>query len=74
MECIELNCLCKHMKKVRSSQAFILRNPSFELNKTQFLRVSIAENLLICFLLILKISQNVCSIAEKYKHICFGQY
>ena len=24
IECIELNCLCKHMKKVRSSQAAIL--------------------------------------------------
>ena len=36
MESIEINWLCKHSKKVRSSQAYISVNSCTELIKTQF--------------------------------------
>ena len=35
-DCIELNWLCKHMEKVRISQASISINSCTELSKTQF--------------------------------------
>ena len=38
IECIEINWLCKHRKKVRSSQASISTNSCTELSKTQFPR------------------------------------
>ena len=62
------------MKNVRSGQASISINPYIELSKTKFSPVSIVKNLLLCFWQILNISQNVGSITEKYKHICFGKY
>ena len=37
MECIELNYLCKHMKKLPDSHSYI------ELSKTQFFPVSIVN-------------------------------
>ena len=40
MECIELNWLCKHTKKVRSSEA-----ASTELSKTQFFPVNLVNNI-----------------------------
>ena len=43
MECKELNWLCRHMKKVRRSQASISRNSCPELSKTQFFPVSIVN-------------------------------
>ena len=42
MEFIEFN-LCKHRKKVRSSQVFISINSCTELRKTQFYPVSIVN-------------------------------
>ena len=44
MECIELNWLCKHMKKVWSSQTSISMNSCTELSKTQFVPVSIVKS------------------------------
>ena len=41
MECIELNGSCKHMQKLRSSQASISTNSCSEWNKAQFFPVSI---------------------------------
>ena len=38
MECKELNCLCKHMNKIRRSQPAILCT---EMSKTQLFSVSI---------------------------------
>ena len=46
MECIELNCLCKHVKKVRSSPDSILINSYTELSKTRLLPVSIVKSIL----------------------------
>ena len=40
MECAELNCLYKHMKKVRSSQASISINSCNELSQIQFFPAS----------------------------------
>ena len=36
IECIELDWLCKHMKKVRTSEASISKSSCVELGKTQF--------------------------------------
>ena len=43
MQCVELNRLCKHLKNVRSSQAFISMNSSAEFRKKQFVLVTIAK-------------------------------
>ena len=48
MECIELNRLCKHMGKVRSSQASISINSCTELSKTQFFPVNIVKEYSTC--------------------------
>ena len=43
MECIELNRLCKHMKKVRNSQTSISINFCTGMSKIQFFSVSIVN-------------------------------
>ena len=43
MEFVELICLSKYMKKVRSSQPCISINSCTELSKTQFFPVSIVN-------------------------------
>ena len=43
MEFKDVNWLCKHVKKVRSSQASISRNPCIELRKPQFFTASIVK-------------------------------
>ena len=43
MEWIELNCLYKHMEKLRRSQASISINSCIELSITQFYPVSIVK-------------------------------
>ena len=47
MGSIELNLFCKHVKKLRSSQVFILKNFGIVSSKTQFCRVSIIKRLLL---------------------------
>ena len=44
VECVELNWLCNHVKKVRSRQASISINSSAELSKTQLFPVGIVNH------------------------------
>ena len=64
MEWIELNCLCKHMEKLRRSQASISINSCIELSITQFYPVSIVKEATklqqkIIFVSTTKIGENV---------------
>ena len=53
MECIEIHLLCKHSKKVRSSQASISISSCNELSKTVFL-VSIVNEVTFPEMLVIK--------------------
>ena len=64
MEWIELNCLCKHMEKLRRSQASISINSCIELSITRFYPVSIVKEATklqqkIIFVSTTKIGENV---------------
>ena len=64
MEWIELNCLCKHMKKLRRSQASISINFCIEFCITRFYPVSIVKGATklqqkIIFVSTTKIGENV---------------
>ena len=64
MEWIELNCLCKHMEKLRRSQASISIYSCTELSITGFYPVSIVKGATklqqkIIFVSTMKIGENV---------------